>query len=109
MKFKLLVAIVKPECTDNVVEAARKAGATGDVIINARGSGSKESRSFFGLTIEDQIEVILFIVAEHCVKKIMNAISEEAKFDQPGGGICFSLNLEEISGIESQIELFKNT
>lgn len=46
MRFKLIVAFVNPDMTEKVIKVAKKAGATGDVIIQARGSGIEES-SFF--------------------------------------------------------------
>ena len=54
MKFKLIMAFVKPNITDTVVDSMKEAGATGATIIPARGTGMHEAKSFFGLSIEDQ-------------------------------------------------------
>ena len=37
MKFYLIVSTVKPDYTDNIVDAAKEAGAPGATIIPARG------------------------------------------------------------------------
>ncbi|HYQ72969.1 MAG TPA: P-II family nitrogen regulator, partial [Gammaproteobacteria bacterium] len=53
MHFKLIIALVKDNKTDKVINAAREAGATGTTVINnARGEGLEKSRTFFGLTLE---------------------------------------------------------
>ena len=44
MKFKLIVAFVKPRICDDVINAMKKAGATGATIIPARGTGIHEAK-----------------------------------------------------------------
>jgi len=47
MHFKLIIALVDDHLTDDVIEAARLAGATGSTVINqARGEGLEKSRPF---------------------------------------------------------------
>ncbi len=108
MVFKLILACVKPHISDNVVDAMKKEGATGATIIPARGTGIHEAKSFFGLSIEGQTEIILFLVEEHVVEKFMKVISIAGKFDQPGTGIAFVLPVEHIAGLESQMKKFKD-
>ena len=43
MKFKLIMAFVKPSITDKVVDSMKEAGATGATIIPARGTGMHEA------------------------------------------------------------------
>ena len=59
MRFKLIVTFVEDDKTEAVMHAAREAGATGCTVINnARGEGLKESKTFFGLTLSTQRDVI---------------------------------------------------
>ena len=102
------MAFVKPSITDAVVDAMKEAGATGATIIPARGTGMHEAKSFFGLSIEDQTEIIVFLVEEHVVENLMNVIQLAGKFDQPGTGIAFVLPIEHIAGLESQMKKFKD-
>jgi nitrogen regulatory protein P-II 1 len=108
MQFKLIMAFVKPSITDAVVDAMKEAGATGATIIPARGTGMHEAKSFFGLSIEDQTEIIVFLVEEHVVENLMNVIQLAGKFDQPGTGIAMVLPIEHIAGLESQMKKFKD-
>lgn len=108
MQFKLILALVKPHISDNVVDAMKKEGATGATIIPARGTGIHEAKSFFGLSIEEHTEIILFLVEEHVVEKFMKVISIAGKFNQAGTGIAFVLPVEHIYGLESQMKKFKD-
>ncbi len=107
MKFKLIMAFVKPSITDSVVDAMKEAGATGATIVPARGTGIHEAKSFFGLSIEDQTEIIVFLVEEHVVENLIQVIHKAGKFDQPGTGIAFVLPVEHIVGLESQMKKFR--
>ena len=108
MQFKLIMAFVKPSVTDNVVDAMKEAGATGATIIPARGTGIHEAKSFFGLSIEDQTDIIVFLVEEHVVEDLMKVMQLAGKFDKPGTGIAFVLPVEHIAGLESQMKKFKD-
>ena len=108
MKFKLIVSFVKPRISDDVINAMKEAGATGATIIPARGTGIHEAKTFFGLTIEDQTEIILFLVEEHVVEEFMKLISEVGKFNEPGTGIAIVLPVDHIAGLESQMKKFKD-
>lgn len=107
MRFKLILAPVKTHVTDAIVDAAKKTGATGATIIPARGTGMREAHTFFGLTLEDQTDIVLFLLEEHLVKPVMEAIKVAGQFDKPGTGIAFVLPVENVLGMESQIERFK--
>ena len=108
MQFKLIMAFVKPSITDDIVDAMKEAGATGATIIPARGTGIHEAKSFFGLSIEAQTDIIVFLVEEHVVENLMKVIQLAGKFDKPGTGIAFVLPIEHIAGLESQMKKFKD-
>ena len=107
MQFKLIMAFVKPAITDRVVDAMKKAGATGATIIPARGTGIHEAKSFFGLSIEDQTDIVVFLVEEHVVENLIQVIQQAGKFDEPGTGIAFVVPIDHIAGLESQMKKFK--
>ncbi|MCV6612146.1 MAG: P-II family nitrogen regulator [Amphritea sp.] len=110
MHFKLLVVFVEDSKTDKVMKAAREAGATGATVINnARGEGVNKTKTFFGLTLETQRDVVLFIVEEHLSRKILETISAVAGFDEePGQGIAIQLDVEDAVGVAHQIETLTN-
>lgn len=108
MQFKLIMALVKPNITDVVVDAMKEAGATGATIIPARGTGIHQAKSFFGLSIEDQTDIILFLVEEHVVENLLQIIRKAGKFENPGTGIALVIPIDHIAGLESQMKKFKD-
>lgn len=111
MHFKLILVFVEDENTDKVMEAAREAGATGATIINnARGEGLNKATTFFGLSLESQRDVLLFIVEEHLSRKILETISTVAEFDDtPGSGIAVQIDVEDAVGVAHQIQSLSAT
>jgi nitrogen regulatory protein P-II 1 len=103
MRFKLIAAFVSPEITDKVVKVAKEAGATGDVIIQAKGCGL-EAATFLGLAIQNKTNVVLLVVEEHLVNKIMNSVTEACELEEPGNGIMISLSIDRVAGLSKQIK-----
>lgn len=106
MHFKLIIALVEESKTESVLEAARQAGATGSTVINhARGEGIETSKTFFGLTLETQRDMLMFLVEEHLSRSILETVSEIAEFDQQAGsGIAFQIDVEDAVGVAHQVE-----
>ena len=107
MNLKLIVVMVKTTETDRIVDAAKASGGTGATIIPARGTGIHEAKTFFGLTLEAQTDVVLFLLEERLVQQVLSAIYEAGRFKEPGTGIAFVVDVESAIGLESQIERFK--
>lgn len=106
MHFKMIIVFVEDKKTDAVMDAAREAGATGATIIhNARGEGLKVSKTFFGLSLETQRDVVMFLVEEHLSRHILDEINVAGKLDdEPGTGIAFQVDVEDAVGIIHQAE-----
>ena len=106
MHFKLIIALVEDSKTDDVLNAAREEGATGATVVNqARGEGLKKTTTFFGLTLETQRDMILLLVEEHLSRKILEKISDVAKFDKTSGsGIAFQIDVEDAVGVAHQVK-----
>jgi len=106
MRFKLLVALVDDHLTAGVTQAAREAGATGcTVLTNARGEGLEKKKTFLGLTLETQRDVVLLLVEEHRARHILESVGEAGEFDtSPGTGIAFQVDVEDAVGVAHQVE-----
>jgi nitrogen regulatory protein PII len=106
MHFKLIIALVEDDKTTKVLDAAREAGATGATVLNqARGEGLEKTKTFFGLSLETQRDMVLFLVEEHLSRGILETIAEVGEFDRtPGTGIAFQIDVEDAVGVVHQIE-----
>jgi len=105
MHFKLIIAFLDDTKTDKVMDAARDAGATGATVVNnARGEGLKKSKTFFGLSLETQRDVVLFLVEEHLSRSILEKVCEVGEFDNsPGTGIAIQIDVEDAVGVQHQV------
>jgi nitrogen regulatory protein PII len=105
MRFKLIIAFLSEDKTDKVLKSARECGATGATVINhARGEGLKPSKTFFGLSLETQRDVVLFLVEEHLSRKILENIAKTGEFEEnPGAGIAFQIDVEDAIGVSHQM------
>jgi len=106
MHFKLIVAFVEDTKTEDIMQAAREAGATGcTVITNARGEGIEESKTFFGLTLSTQRDVLLLLVEQHLSRDILEHIGDVGEFDKkPGTGIAVLIDVEDAVGVVHQAQ-----
>jgi len=106
MRFKLILAFVEDSKTEAVLDAARSAGATGATVINhARGEGLRQKRTFLGLTLEVQKDVLLFVVEEHLARHILERIADVGEFDKASGqGIAVQIDVEDAVGVAHQVE-----
>lgn len=110
MNLKLIVALVADDRTEAVLDTARKAGATGaTVITNCRGEGLKPEKTFLGLELTAQRDMVLFLVAEPKAREILETIAEAAQLDaEPGAGIAFQLAIEDAVGLSTQARVLQN-
>ena len=106
MHFKLIIIMTEDERTQKILDAARKAGTTGCTVLNqARGEGIKPARTFLGLSIDSQVDVILMLAEEHMSREIMEQVAIAGEFDEtPGTGIAIQIDVEDAIGVRHQIQ-----
>lgn len=97
--FDLIVSIVNKGGSEIVVNASKSAGAEGGTIIPGRGTGIRENKKLWGIPIEPEKDIVLTIVPQDRTQKVLSAIVEQGKLNQPGAGIAFVLELKTVAGI----------
>ncbi|MDH3629016.1 MAG: P-II family nitrogen regulator [Acidobacteriota bacterium] len=103
MKYKVIVATLKTNVTDHVVEAAKACGISGATIVPSHGTGMREAKTFLGLSLETQTDVVIFLAEEELVQPVMTAIHKAGKLDEHGTGVVFVLPVEQVDGIKEEI------
>ena len=99
MQYDLIVTIVNRGFADDVMRAAKKAGAFGGTVLNARGTAAQSEKKFFGTVIEPEKEMVLILTEHEKRTVIMEAIAENAGLQKDGMGICFSLPVDAVRGV----------
>lgn len=96
---ELISVIVNAGYADDIMAAARKAGAPGGTVINARGTGREEDVKFFGITIVPEKELILILVPKERSRAILDAVKKTPCLARPGIGIAFCVDVESFSAL----------
>lgn len=107
MNLKMIMAFVADEKTEMVLDAAREAGATGATVFpSVRGEGLEPEKTFLGLELTAQRDVLVFLVAAPKAREILETISKTARFDEePGSGIAVQIGIEDAVGLKTQEEV----
>jgi len=95
----LVITIVRKGWGDQVVEAARRAGAEGATITFARGVGVHENQKILGIPIEPEKEMVFTIIPRDKEEAVLLEIGHDVDLEKPGHGMAFVLPVESIVGI----------
>ncbi len=76
---------------------ARKAGAKGDTIINARGTGIEDDVKFFGISLAPEKEMLLIVADKDHAPAILDVLSGLPVFSEPGGGIVYTAKVNRFA------------
>ena len=96
--YELIVAIANEGRTNLVMNAARKAGATGGTVLHGKGTGSGSSEKFLNVSIASEKEIVLIASKAEQKSEIMRSVLKNAGPDSEAGTILFSLPVSEIAG-----------
>ena len=94
-----IFCIVNSGYSDVVMEAAKKLGASGGTVMNARGTAPKDAESIFGITIQPEKEIVMILVPSSIKANVLHALYKEAGLDTAGQGIAFALPVDGVVGL----------
>ena len=108
MKFSVLVAILAEDLEEKAIKSVKEAGAGGITILNGRGLGAEQKKTFFGLTYEGSQSVLILVLEKKLSLQIMKRLVRDLDLNNDSRGVVFTLPLEHIAGIDpNQIEQFE--
>lgn len=96
-RYELIVIVANEGRTDQVMNAARAAGATGGTVLHGKGTGS-QNKKFYNVSIAAEKEVILMVAQNDRKAAIMQSVLHHAGPDSEAGAILFSLPVSEVAG-----------
>ena len=95
--LSLITVILNKGYADDAMAAARKAGAGGGTVINARGTAREDDAKFFGVHIVPEKEMLMIVVPVEKRTEVMDAIQGLPCLSEPGSGIVFSAPVEQFT------------
>ena len=99
--YELIIAIANRGHVDDVMNAARSAGAMGGTVLHAKGTNPFGENRFFGMSIADEKEMIMILSAASQKTAIMRAIMDQAGVHSPAHTVMFTLPVENVAGLRS--------
>lgn len=103
-EYELVVLIVLEGYASLAMDAAKRCGANGGTLIHGLGLGTAESTKFLGITIEPEKDIVLVLVKKEDKKKVMKEISDAVGLSHDGRGICFSLPVDNVTGLNNNLK-----
>lgn len=100
----LIITIANEGSAETIMAAAKKAGATGGTTINGRGLEPNKIVKVLGLSLEPEKDVVLILAPDNKKNKIMEKIIEKCGSHKEQAGLCFSLPVDHVAGINIDIE-----
>lgn len=99
LTHELIVVITNQGHTDQVMDAARAAGATGGTSVHAKGTGTELAKKFFGVSIAAEKELVLILARSEVRNPIMKAVMAQAGMRTAAQSLVFSLPVSDIAGL----------
>ena len=101
MKYQheVIFCIVNSGYSEAVMDAAKKFGARGGTVINARGTAGKEAETFFHITVQPEKEIVMILVPAKIKDDVLHALYNEVGLDTAGQGIAFSAPVDSVVGL----------
>lgn len=91
----LITCIVQRGLADNIVKAAREAGAQGATVSFAQGTGIRERLGLLGVAVEVEKEMINVVVSTDQVDRIFEKMYLAGRLDTPGMGFMYITPLDK--------------
>ena len=98
-EYEMIFCIVNAGFADNVMDAARRAGARGGTIMHARGTASKEAEERFQLTISPEKDMVMIVVPVSIKDNVLKALYDDVGLGSAGQGIAFSVPVNDAVGL----------
>ncbi|WP_457597591.1 transcriptional regulator [Hydrogenimonas sp.] len=110
MKFVALVALVPEEREEEAIAVAKEAGAGAVTILHGRSLGLKEKKIFFGLTLEESVSVLHFVLPRRLSLQVLKALSEAMDMAEPDNvAMAYTIPLGHVVGLDvEELRKFEN-
>lgn len=99
-EFTIIWTSVVSGYSEDVMEAARTAGAKGGTILRGLRKNSEQASQFLGTPLHSEQEFVMIVTPKENKSAVMTAISDACGCRTDAHGIVFSLPVDEVMGLE---------
>jgi nitrogen regulatory protein PII len=99
----MIISILNRGNSDAFMTEARKAGARGGTVISARGISQEVMKKFFGISVQDEKEIIIILADKDTVVPIMDAVKSDFGPSSKAAGVIFSLPVDRVMSLNALV------
>lgn len=101
--FCLILSAVNQGYSEELMEAAKGAGAKGGTVIHVRGMGAQETMKVWGISVQEERELVLILAKRDQKTEIMQAISKKCGSQTEARGMIFALPVDGVEGLSREL------
>lgn len=98
--YSMILVIANYGYSDDIINAARKAGAKGGTVMKGRRRGSESVMQYLGVTMQEEQEFTMIVVPRKQKSDVMVEIGRACGLKTAAHGVILSVPVENILGIE---------
>ena len=98
--YQMVIALVNQGYSEDVMAAARPAGAGGGTVLHSRRVGSDETLTFWGISVQPEKEIVMILCRQENKSAIMKAVADSCGMKTEAQGLVLSLPVETVVGID---------
>ena len=99
MNYEMVLCIINAGHSQDLMEAAKRAGARGGTIIRARGTANPQAEELFHIPIQPEKEIVMILVKSDIKDAVLKAAYDSCGLDSAGQGIAFSIPVDRAVGL----------
>jgi len=96
----LILATVNQGFSQEVMDAARTAGAGGGTVVHSHRVGDEHEASLWGLSFQEEKDMVIIVADNNNKLNIMNAISEKCGMSSEAKGMVLSMPIDTVIGLD---------
>lgn len=98
-EYNMILVIVNQGFSEEVMDAARPAGASGGTAFHCRRVGNEEAMKFWSISVQQEKEIVLILVKKESKLPIMQAIAQKCGMQTEANGMVLSLPVDGVEGM----------
>ena len=96
----LLYVVVDPKLSSRVIEAGKEMGIGGASVMRGRGTVRSGLLNALGI-VDSRKEIVLMAGYMPTVRRVLDGLTQQFRFDQPNKGIAFAVRLTGVAGTDA--------
>ena len=94
-QYEMIQVICQDGYSEDIMAVARRAGAKGGTVVNARGTSTEQDVKFFGSPLVPEKEILMIVMEKSRAEAVRKAISQMEILNKKGMGIMFSVPVRD--------------